>query len=76
MPGWKQYSATLTQPFFFFLLAEIVELSGAWAELERLQADDNELILDTESADSWRNMLLPPEECNSITNTRSSGKNL
>ena len=60
MPGSEENSAILTQPFFFFLLAEIAELSGAWAELDRLQADDNEFILDTESADSWRSMLLPP----------------
>jgi len=76
MPGYEQYSAILTQPFFFFLLAEVAELSGAWAELDRLQADDNEFILDTESADSWRNMLLPPEDHNSMTNVRSAGKNL
>ena len=29
MPGSEENSAILTQPFFFFLLAEIAELSGA-----------------------------------------------
>jgi hypothetical protein len=76
MARWKSHNAILTQPFFFFLLAEVAEMSGACAELERLQADDNELILDTESVDSWRNILPPAVECNSVPGNNKFWKDL
>lgn len=45
-----------THPLFFFLSA-----SDCCAELDALHADDSEFKLETESVDSWREMLLPKE---------------